>query len=191
LASLIPTTAYGFCDELTQDFTSTPELYDVGPPTIGNEPANALVGPINSFKATLLSELFTKFYDPTWTLPGPYTNTEITDAMAFHAAIEEIVHESINGTADLSSLNLDAGFFQLQGTSYILNPNDPSQLLPDVKAQGQFYLNSLIGSDPDPKYLILQVANGTYQDFLIPIAVPELSSTEYYYRGLLCSSGCL
>ena len=174
LASKVGNPAFVFCDELTQPFTSDLNLYDVGVPTDANDPPNEFVGKINSFKATLLSELFTKYLDTSWFAPGPYSVDQITSAMAFHAAIEEIVHEAVFSIADHSSLNLDAGIFQVD-SAYLLDHNDPSQLLPAVKPLGQFYLDSLTGIDRDPKFELIQLTNPTYQDYLV--AVPEVSST--------------
>lgn len=163
---------YAFCNELEQPFTSSYELYNVGVPTDGNDPPNQYVGLINSFKATLLSELFTKFLDTSWFAPGPYTTTQIQEAMAFHAAIEEIVHEAVFSIADKPSLNLDAGIFQVVD-AYLLDKNDPSQLLPDVKTIGQSYLDALTGFDPNPRFALVQLTNPNFQDY---ITVPETSS---------------
>lgn len=163
---------YVFCDELAQPFTSSYQLYNVGVPTDGNDPPNQYVGLINSFKSTLLSELFTKFLDTSWFAPGPYTTDQIQHAMAFHAAIEEIVHEAVFSIADKPSLNLDAGIFQVVD-AYLLDKNDPSQLLPDVKAIGQSYLDSLTGVDLNPRFALVQLTNPDFQDY---ITIPETSS---------------
>jgi len=163
---------YVFCDELSQPFTSDYQLYNVGVPTDANDPPNQYVGLINSFKSTLLSELFTKFLDTSWFAPGPYSTYQIEHAMAFHAAIEEIVHEAVFSIADKPSLNLDAGIFQVVD-AYVLDKNDPSQLLPNVKSIGQSYLDALTGVDLNPRFSLIQLTNPDFQDY---ITVPEASS---------------
>lgn len=88
-----------FCIELSE---AIPEddiyPYDVVPVSDAQNPTTFLGGTIGTAKADYISELWGRFYDPTWAQPGPYLPVTDDAAAAFAAAIWEIVYEDLPGS---------------------------------------------------------------------------------------------
>jgi len=178
-ASLLTDPEFGFCIDIQQDFSSVLSPYDIGDLTTANVPVNPISGPITPARALLIEQLWAKYYDPSWELPGPYSNTQITDAIAFHAMLFEIATD-FDGT-NLSSLNLASGNFTLQ-SGYILDHNDPLQALP-VVAVAQSYLDGLSLSYNGPLPNLLALTNPDFQDYIVQVAVPEASTMTMILVG--------
>ncbi|MBX9652304.1 hypothetical protein K2Y11_01665 [bacterium] len=169
---------YGFCIDIQQDFSSILSPYDVGALTTANVPVNPISGPITPARALLIEQLWAKYYDPSWELPGPYSNTQITDAIAFHAMLFEIATD-FDGVS-LGSLNLSSGNFTLQ-SGYLLDVNDPLQELPVVPV-AQSYLDGLSLSYNGPLPNLLALTNPDFQDYIVEV-VPEASTVTMLLVG--------
>lgn len=163
---------YGFCIELFQAYTSSYEPYDVVDMTAATNPVNPLAGPISTLQRDLVRQLWALHYDPTWEAPGPYSDAQITAAIAFHASIFEILND-FDGVS-LASLDLSAGNFTLVA-GHILDVNDPLQELPVVPL-AQTFLGDLSLSYAGPLPNLVALTNASYQDYIVE-AVPELSAT--------------
>jgi hypothetical protein len=157
-ASLITDPAFGFCIELTQFYVSTTQPYDVGDLTEANDPINPIFGQISAAKRDLARQLWATSFDDSWTLPGPYSNTQITECMAFHAALYEILID-FDGS-DLNSLDLSSGVFETV-SGFLLDVNDPLQELP-VLATAQNLLNGLSLSYQGPLANLVAVTNPNF-----------------------------
>jgi hypothetical protein len=170
-ASLVTDPAYAFCIELTQVYTSNIQSYDVVDLTGANDPVNSIFGAITASKRDLVRQLWATSFDPSWTAPGPYTNLQITEAMAFHSAIYEILSD-FDGVS-LASLDLSAGVFQTV-SGFLLDINDPSQELP-VLPTAQALLGTLSLSYRGPLANLVALTNPNFQDYVVEV-VPEASS---------------
>jgi hypothetical protein len=179
-ATLLGNPEFGFCIELEQPFTSTFETYTVGDLTTANNPVSPIIGPVTVAKANLVRQLWTLFYDDSWELAPPYTNTQITDCIAFSATLYEILSD-FDGVS-LSSLNLDAGIFTMEG-AFFLDENDPLQQFPS-EARAQQYIAALSLSYNGPLANLVALTSPTYQDYIVEV-IPEASSTTLVALGTL------
>ena len=177
-ASNLTDPEFGFCMDITQDFSSISSLYNVGDLTTANVPVNPISGPITPARALLLEQLWAKYYDPSWELAGPYSNTQITNAIAFHAMIFEIATD-YDGVS-LSSLNLASGNFTLQ-SGWLLDHNDPLQEL-FVVPVAQGYIDGLSLSYNGPLANLIALTNENYQDYIVQV-VPEASTMTLFAVG--------
>jgi hypothetical protein len=82
-----------FCIELNQYVPMSQQKYDV------EMPENAYNGYLSEYigadKASYISELWGRFFDPAWLGDGPFTGQENSDSAAFAAAIWEIIYEDL------------------------------------------------------------------------------------------------
>jgi hypothetical protein len=85
----------GFCMDLSEEIVSGSATYDVIMPQDGPRPTTFLGGTMGSAKAAYLSELFGRYYDPTWSVVGSYTAQQNSNAEAFAAAVWEIIYEDL------------------------------------------------------------------------------------------------
>ncbi len=179
-ADLLTDPDFGFCIELTQPFTSLFQTYNVGDLTTANDPVSPITGPVTLAKANLVRQLWSLFYDETWENAPPYTSTQITDCIAFHASIYEILSD-FDGVS-LASLDTNAGIFTIDG-AHFLDPNDPLQQFP-AEARAQQYLAALSLGYQGPLANLVALTNGTYQDYIVEV-VPEASSMTLCGLGML------
>jgi hypothetical protein len=179
LASLVGSTAFAFCIELSQSYTSTFEDYFVGDLTTANSPLGPN-GPITQAQQDLVAQLWARHFDPTWKAAGPYSPEDVTRSMAFHASILEILAD-FDGSS-LGSIDLDAGDFKLIN-GYLLDVNDPSQEL-QVRMVANGFLSSLTASYSGRLPRLLALTNERYQDYLVE-AVPEIQSVILSFLGLM------
>jgi hypothetical protein len=87
--------------------TSGTLTYDVVMPEEAPQPTTFLGGPIGPEKAEYLRELWGRFFDPSWTGDGPFTEQQNSDAEAFTAAIWEIVYEELPESPLLWDVTVD------------------------------------------------------------------------------------
>ena len=146
----------GFCIELEEPAPSFTYTYDVV------APENAFSGLLNETigveKADALSELWGRYYNPSWEGTGSFTYQENSDAAAFGAAVWEIIYEDLPS----SSLNWDV---TTDGTPGI--PGFAASGLDDTLANN--WLHSLDGTGP--KASLAAFTNDGNQNYLV--AVPE------------------
>ena len=83
----------GFCIELHEAAPESTFTYDVIMPK--NAYNSFLGGSIGTGKANYLSELWGRFYNPTWASGGPFSPQQNSDAEAFAAAVWEIIYEDL------------------------------------------------------------------------------------------------
>ncbi len=83
-------TISAFCTELSQAAPEITSKYDVIP--LDKGPLSAVMG---AQKAGYISELWGRYYDPSWTGDGPFTWLQNAQAAAFATAIWEIVYENL------------------------------------------------------------------------------------------------
>jgi hypothetical protein len=182
-ADLLTNPEFGFCIELEQPFTSTFQTYDAGDLTTANNPVSAITGPVTLAKANLVRQLWSLFYDDSWENPPPYTDTQITDCIAFSAALYEILSD-FDGVS-LASLDTNAGIFTVDG-AHFLDPNDPLQQFP-AEARAQQYLSALSLSYNGPLANLVALTNATYQDYIVEV-IPEASSMTLCGLGMLVAA---
>lgn len=85
----------GFCTELPETVPTITSKYSVVKLQDGPAPTSFLGGPMGEVKADYISELWGRFYDPSWASEGPYTWKQNSQASAFASAIWEIVYEDL------------------------------------------------------------------------------------------------
>ena len=85
----------GFCTELTESIPTITSKYNVIPLEKGPIPTCFLGGPMGHEKADYISELWGRFYDPSWATEGQHTWKQNSQASAFASAIWEIVYEDL------------------------------------------------------------------------------------------------
>lgn len=178
LADSLADPSYGFCIDILQDFTGIPQPYQVGDLTTANVPVNPISGPITPEKRDLLRQLWQLYFDPSWTSAGPYSDAQRTGAIAFHAALFEIIID-FDGNS-LASLDSGAGLFTAVD-GYILDINDPSQELPVVPVLDA-YLGGLSLAYNGPLAPLVALTNPDYQDYVT--VVPEASSVTLGLVGV-------
>lgn len=83
-------TVSAFCTELSEAAPEITTKYNVVP--LDQGPLSAAMG---AEKAAYVSELWGRYYDPSWTGDGPFTWMQNAKAAAFATAIWEIVYESL------------------------------------------------------------------------------------------------
>ena len=83
-------TVSAFCTELSESAPQVTSKYDVIPLEQG--PLSAVMG---EQKAAYISELWGRYYDPSWTGNGPFSWLQNSQAAAFATAIWEIVYEDL------------------------------------------------------------------------------------------------
>lgn len=84
-----------FCTELSEAAPESTFTYDVIAPKYGPAPTSFLEGPMGAAKADYISELWGRFYDPSWVGGGSFDSQQNGAAGAFAAAIWEIVYEDL------------------------------------------------------------------------------------------------
>lgn len=178
LANSLSDPSYGFCMDILQNFTGSPEPYDVGDLTIANDPTNPFTGPVTPQQRDLVAQLWHLYFDPSWTLLGPYSDAQRTGAIAFHAALFEIILD-FDG-ASLSSLDSGSGLFTAED-GFIDDKDDPSQELP-VVATLDTYLAGLSLPYDGPLAPVVALTNPEYQDY-VTVVVPEVSSVTLALLG--------
>lgn len=146
----------GFCLDLSQYAPNNTQTYGVldADVTIGQQ------------KSAYLSELWGRYYDPSWSAGGYYTYEQKEHAEAFAAAIWEIVYE------DVSTLGWDVtvdgtagnGGFHATGLNSVL---------------ANMWLGSLDGTGPMVD--LATFTNCQYQDYLV--AVPEPATVAILGMG--------
>jgi PEP-CTERM motif len=106
-------TVNAFCTELSETAPDVTSKYNVVP--LDEGPLSAAMG---TKKAAYISELWGRYYDPSWTGNGPFTWLQNAKAAAFATAIWEIVYEDlpasplkwdvkIDGTAGVGGFRTD------------------------------------------------------------------------------------
>ncbi|MEJ2704296.1 MAG: hypothetical protein P8Z79_17815 [Sedimentisphaerales bacterium] len=83
-------TISGFCVELSEPAPEITSKYDV----ISLE-EGPFSGPMGTAKAGYISELWGRYYNPSWASGGSYSSKQDTQAAAFAAAIWEILYEGL------------------------------------------------------------------------------------------------
>ena len=145
-----------FCIEVEEPAPNLVTQYDVISPADNyNGILNETLG---TAKADYLSELWGRYYDPSWEGSGPFTPTQNMEATAFAAAVWEIVYEDL----PLSPLGWDVGS---DGTPGI--PGFAGLGVNTALANG--WLASLDGTGPMAELAVF--SNDGSQNFLV--AVPE------------------
>jgi hypothetical protein len=175
--------AVGFCIELTQNFSSDFQTYNVGDITLAQDPVG-ISGRITPERAALIEQLWVLHYDSDWQGSGPYSFADITRSMAFSALLCEIIYD-FDGVS-LASMDLRSGLFELVG-GYLLDKNDPTQELP-VFDVASYFLTTLSLNYSGPKAHLLALTNSTHQDYLVAV-VPEADSRmllSYAFYLVLC-----
>jgi hypothetical protein len=156
----------GFCIEAEEPSYPTTQTYSVDTPEHNYSPIlNETMG---IQKANYLSELWGRYYDPSWAGLGSHTTTENTQASAFAAAIWEIVYEDVPVSPLLWNVNADGtagigGFSSLQADGALANS----------------WLHSLDGTGPQANLAVF--TNQGAQNFLVQ--VPEPTTVALFGLG--------
>ena len=146
----------GFCIELEEPAPNYTATYDVeAPENVYNGLLNETFG---EDKADALSELWGRYYDPSWEGEGSFSYQENSEAAAFGAAVWEIIYEDLPG----SSLGWDVATDDTAGI-----PGFAASGLDDTLANN--WLHSLDGTGP--KASLAAFTNDGNQNYLV--AVPE------------------
>lgn len=145
-----------FCIELEEPSSGTTKTYDVFSVSDGY---NDLLGQsMGTERSGYLSELWGRYYDPSWSGDGPFTSGENSDAAAFAAAVWEIVYEDLPANPFGYDITAD-------GT-----PGIPGFAIDGVdSAVANAWLASLDGTGPMAELAVF--TNDGNQNFLV--AVPE------------------
>jgi len=143
----------GFCVELDEPAPEIISKYSVIPLEKG-----PFSGPMGTTKAKYISELWGRYYDPSWAGGGSYTSKQNVQAGAFAAAIWEILYEELPATPLKWNVSVDGsagagGFYTNFGDSALANS----------------WLHSLDGTGPRADLRIL--SHDGSQDYIV--AVPE------------------
>lgn len=147
----------GFCIEAEEPSFPTTQTYTVDTPEHNYSPVlNEYMG---VDKANYLSELWGRYYDPSWAGLGSHSTTENMEASAFAAAIWEIVYEDVPVSSLLWDVGSDgtpgvAGFSSLQANSALANS----------------WLHSLDGTGPKANLAVF--TNQGAQNFLVQVPEP-------------------
>jgi hypothetical protein len=146
----------GFCIELEEPSSSVTSTYDVVSVSDAyNQTLNESMGIV---KSGFLSELWGRYYDPSWSGDGPFTPGENTSAGAFAAAVWEIVYEDLPTTTFDWDVTSD-------GT-----PGIPGFAIDSVDSSvANAWLASLNGNGPMAELAVF--TNEGNQNYLV--AVPE------------------
>jgi len=145
-----------FCIELQEPAPTSTVTYDVVHPT---EAYDSLLGKtLGTAKAGYLSELWGRYYDPSWAGTGTFTSTQNVKAAAFAAAVWEIVYEDLPQTPLQWNVSVDGTIgtagFKAQGVDSVL---------------ANSWLHSLDGTGP--RATLVALTNHGSQNYLV--AVPE------------------
>lgn len=145
-----------FCIELQEPAPNSTVTYDVIKPEAAYD---SLLGEtFGTTKAGYLSELWGRYYDPSWAGTGTFTSTQNAEAAAFAAAVWEIVYEDLPGSPLQWNVDVDgsAGIagFRGQGLDSVL---------------ANTWLHSLKGTGPKTSLAVF--TNQGSQNYLV--AVPE------------------
>jgi hypothetical protein len=146
-------TISGFCVELSEPAPEITSKYDV----ISLE-EGPFSGPMGTAKAGYISELWGRYYNPSWASGGSYSSKQDTQAAAFAAAIWEILYEGLPVSPSKWNVKFDGtagagGFYTDFADSALANQ----------------WLHSLDGSGPKADLRVLSYDG--YQDYIV--AVPE------------------
>lgn len=143
----------GFCVELGEPAPEITSKYSVI--SLENGPFS---DPMGTTKAKYISELWGRYYDPSWAGGGSYTSKQNVQAGAFAAAIWEILYEDLPASPSKWNVKVDdtvgAGGFRTNFGGSALANN---------------WLHSLNGTGPRADLRILSYDGS--QDYIV--AVPE------------------
>jgi len=143
-----------FCTELSEMVPEVTTKYDVIPLDMG--PLSEVMG---TAKAGYISELWGRYYDPSWASDAPYTWQQNSEAAAFATAIWEIVYEDLPSSSTKWDVTVDGtwgslGFSTDFGGSTIANK----------------WLHSLDGTGPMAELRVFSY-NGS-QDYIAQVPEP-------------------
>jgi hypothetical protein len=147
----------GFCIELAEPRRDSLTTYNVLTPPDGPVTASSLESAMGTGKAKYLSELWGRYYDPSWSTGDTFTSTQNSQAAIFGAAVWEIVHENFTGNPldwDVSTAGTPGSGFGSYAVDYMT---------------ANTWLHSLDGTGPMANLRVLSSSGN--QDFLV--AVPE------------------
>jgi len=145
----------GFCIELGEPAPQSPTAYDVI--SVSEAYSSVLNESVGSAKSNSLSELWGRYYDPSWA-DGAYTSSDNSNAAAFAAAVWEIVYEDLPAATYDWDVTAD-------GT-----PGIPGFAIDSVDASvANAWLASLNGMGPMAELAVF--TNDGNQNYLV--AVPE------------------
>ncbi len=147
----------GFCIELAEPRINSLTTYNVLSPADGPVTLYSPDSAMGTEKAKYLSELWGRYYEPSWSSGSTFTDTQNIQARNFAVAIWEIVHENFTG----NPLDWDASTVGTPGSGFSTDAIDTTVV--------NNWLHSLDGSGPMANLRVLSSKGG--QDFLV--AVPE------------------
>ncbi|MCD4831569.1 MAG: PEP-CTERM sorting domain-containing protein [Anaerohalosphaeraceae bacterium] len=157
----------GFCMDLSQYAANDSQTYEMISPEQGPRPTDFLGGPMGSVKANYLSELWARYYDPTWAAGGSYSAQQNQDAGAFAASVWEIIYEDSSANWDVTTDGTSGELgFKATGLNH-QTAND--------------WLASLNGTGPMANLFAL--SHDCKQDFLV--VVPEPATVALLSVGFL------
>ena len=147
-------TVSAFCTELSQAAPEVTTKYNVV--SLDQGPLSAAMG---GEKAGFVSELWGRYFDPSWTGSGPFTWLQDAKAAAFATAIWEIVYEDLPTSPSKWDVKIDGtwgagGFSTTFGGAAIANN----------------WLHSLDGTGPMANLRVF--ANGSSQDYIAEVPEP-------------------
>jgi len=162
-----------FCIDLLQTIKSGSQTYDIILASEGPQPTTFLGTEMGATKAAYLAELWTKYYDSSWSSGGTYTEEQKSLAGAFAAAVWEIVYEDLPTSSSLWDVTIDStlgsGGFKASGLDYSTANN---------------WLHSLTGTYTGE---LLALSNCGSQDFIFAIqdpSIPEPTTVAFMALGL-------
>jgi hypothetical protein len=150
----------GFCIELSQWAPQNPYEYDVVMPQEAQKPTYFLGDYIGPQKAGYLSELWGRFFDPSWVGAGPFAFQQNREAEAFAAAVWEIIYEDFPASPANWNVIFDGtfgprGFRCSDADTYTANQ----------------WLHALDGTGL--KADLRALVHGCKQDFIVEVHTPE------------------
>ena len=160
-------TMSGFCVELEEPAPEILSRYSVIPLEKG-----PLSGPMGTAKAEYISELWGRFYEPSWASGGAYSGKQNVRAAAFAAAIWEILYEDLPASRLKWNVRVDGtvgagGFHTNFAGSGLAN----------------YWLHTLNGKGPMADLRIL--SHDGSQDYIV--AVPEPTTVALLGFGSVLS----
>jgi hypothetical protein len=181
LASALTNPEFGFCIELTQNFSGIFSTYNVGDLTTANDPVIPAIGAVTVAKANLVRQLWSVFYNESWESAGPYSDATIAACIAFSGTLYEILSD-FDGVS-LSSLDVNSGNFTILGAGF-LAPGDNSFINTNVPLVAETYISVLSLAYDGPLANLVALTSPTQQDYIVEV-VPEASSLVMAGMGSL------
>jgi hypothetical protein len=164
----------GLCMDLSEYVASGSLNYDVIMPQDGPRPTTFLGSTMGDVKASYLSELYGRYYDPAWAVVGSHTPQQNSNAAAFAAAVWEIVYEDVPTSPAMWDVTTNGssgnGGFRAENLDFLTANN---------------WLHSLDGTGPMAQLRSLSYVGSQDMLVAVPGVVPEPATVALISFGFL------